>query len=224
MNCQAPSVYSPARSAHPSDAVRNTTTSSGTTVSVTKLIVNIELSFSPRCSPRRWHNPSQAGLANTILTIVADIATPIRLFGGMFAHTPAAPRRRIDSSRPLMDPLLGRAGVITRVCSLRGSRDGICVGGRCSTSRRSQFAWWSSSDHGEAAPAARGAVEHRPHQADGAGLAWESADHLGAPLSRPETAHDEIGRANPGMVFDREPQIRGQSGPVCEQDPHRRRI
>src|SRR5277367_1620871 len=60
MNCQAPSVYSPARSAHPSDAVRNTTTSSGTTVSVTKLIVNIELSFSPRCALRRWHNPSSS--------------------------------------------------------------------------------------------------------------------------------------------------------------------
>ena len=144
----------------------------------------------------------------------------------MFAHTPAVPRRRIDSSRPLMDPLLGRAGVITRVCSLPGSGDGICVAGRCSTSRRSQFAWWSSSDRRRSCSSrVPVAVMVRPRQPR---EARSSTAHtrlmalvsLGigrspfAPLSRPETAHDEIGRANPGMVFDREPQIRGQSGLV----------
>src|SRR5215211_1628215 len=50
--------------------------------------------------------------------------------------------------------------------------------------------------HREAAPAAAGAVQDRPDQAQAAGLAREPADHFGPAAGLPEGPLDEVGVAD----------------------------
>src|SRR5215217_8083672 len=53
-----------------------------------------------------------------------------------------------------------------------------------------------SGGHGEAAPAAAGPVQHRPHQRQARALAGEPADDLGAPAGLAEGPLDQVGVAD----------------------------
>ena len=78
--------------------------------------------------------------------------------------------------------------------------------------------------HGQAAPAAGGAVQHGPEQAQAGGLAGEAADDLGAAAGLAEGALDEVGVPDPVVVLRWEPQVGGQAFAVGEQALHRRRV
>ena len=60
--------------------------------------------------------------------------------------------------------------------------------------------------HGQAAPAAGGAVQHGPDQAQAGGLAGEPADDLGAAAGLAEGPLDEVGMPDPVMMLSGEPQ------------------
>jgi hypothetical protein len=66
--------------------------------------------------------------------------------------------------------------------------------------------------HGQAAPAAGGAVEHSPDQGEAGGLAREPADDLGAAAGLAEGPLDEVRMPGAVVVLGREPQM-GRSGP-----------
>src|SRR5439155_17068809 len=61
--------------------------------------------------------------------------------------------------------------------------------------------------HGQAAPAAGGAVQHGPDQAQAGGLAGEPADDLGAAAGLAEGPLDEVGMPDPVLVLGGEPQV-----------------
>src|SRR5258707_6890030 len=79
----------------------------------------------------------------------------------------------------------------------------------------------SGGGHGEAAPAAGGAVQDGPDQGEAAGLAGEPADDLdpAAGLRRPSL--DEVGVPDPVVVLGGEPQVGGQPFAVGGQAFHR---
>src|SRR5215212_11572424 len=64
--------------------------------------------------------------------------------------------------------------------------------------------------HGEAAPAAAGAVQDRPDQAQAAALAGEPTDHLGPAAGLSEGPFDEVGMADAVPVLGGEPQVDGE--------------
>ncbi len=68
----------------------------------------------------------------------------------------------------------------------------------------------SGGGDGEAAPAAGGPVENRPHETDAAGLAGQPADDLGAAAGLAEGAFDEVGVADARPVLTGETQVHGQ--------------
>ena len=63
----------------------------------------------------------------------------------------------------------------------------------------------SGGGHGESAPAAGGAVEHGPGDADTTGFTREAADNLCAAACFAEGAFDEIRVPDAVMMFGREP-------------------
>src|SRR6516162_9064530 len=71
----------------------------------------------------------------------------------------------------------------------------------------------SVGGHGQAAPAAGGAVQHGPDQGEAGGLAGEPADDLGAAAGLAEGPLDEVGVPDPVVVLGGEPQVGGQSFP-----------
>src|SRR5260221_12272897 len=78
--------------------------------------------------------------------------------------------------------------------------------------------------HGEAAPAAGGAVEHGPDQGEAAGLAGEPADDLDPAAGLAERSLDEVGVPDAVVVLGGEPQVGGQAAPVGEQALDRGRV
>src|SRR5258707_12626995 len=68
----------------------------------------------------------------------------------------------------------------------------------------------SGGGHGEAAPAAGGAVQDGPDQGEAAGLAGEPADDLDPAAGLAERSLDEVGVPDPGVGLVGEPQGRGQ--------------
>ena len=75
--------------------------------------------------------------------------------------------------------------------------------------------------HREAAPAAAGAVKHRPHQRQARTLAGEPADHLGPPASLPEGPLDKVRVPDPVPVLGWEPQVHRERGQVVGDAPDR---
>src|SRR5258706_12796093 len=73
--------------------------------------------------------------------------------------------------------------------------------------------------HGEAAPAAGGAVEHGPHQGEAAGLAGEPADDLDPAAGLAECSLDEVGGPDPLVVLGGGPPGGGQAVPAGGQAP-----
>ena len=65
--------------------------------------------------------------------------------------------------------------------------------------------------HGQAAPAAGGAVQDGPDQGEAAGLAGEPADDLGAAAGLAEGPLDEVGMPDPVVVLGGEPQVGGEA-------------
>src|SRR5260370_727182 len=68
----------------------------------------------------------------------------------------------------------------------------------------------SGGCHGEAAPAAGGAVQDGPDQGEAAGLAGEPADDLDPAAGLAERSLDEVGVPDPVVVLGGEPQVSGQ--------------
>src|SRR5579863_10105889 len=64
--------------------------------------------------------------------------------------------------------------------------------------------------HGQAAPAAGGAVEDCPHEGEAARLAGEPANDLGAAAGLAEGPLDEVGVPDAVVVLSGEPQVGGQ--------------
>src|SRR6266699_4842491 len=71
--------------------------------------------------------------------------------------------------------------------------------------------------HGEAAPAAGGAVQDGPDQGQAAGLAGQAADDLGAAAGLAEGPLDEVRVPDAVVVLSGEPQVGGQAFAVGEQ-------
>src|SRR5258707_13904208 len=71
--------------------------------------------------------------------------------------------------------------------------------------------------HGEAAPAAGGAVQDGPDQGEAAGLAGEPADDLDPAAGLAEGSFDEVGGPGPIVVLGGGPQVGGQARPGGEQ-------
>src|SRR5260370_29069093 len=67
----------------------------------------------------------------------------------------------------------------------------------------------SGGCHGEAAPAAGGAVQDGPDQGEAAGLAGEPADDLDPAAGLAERSLDEVGVPDPVVVLGGEPQVGG---------------
>src|SRR5260370_1666639 len=65
----------------------------------------------------------------------------------------------------------------------------------------------SGGCHGEAAPAAGGAVQDGPDQGEAAGLAGEPADDLDPAAGLAERSLDEVGVPDPVVVLGGEPQV-----------------
>src|SRR5215467_13237809 len=59
----------------------------------------------------------------------------------------------------------------------------------------------SVAGHGQAAPAAGGAVQHGPDQGEAGGLAGKPADDLGAAAGLPEGPLDEVGVPDAVLVL-----------------------
>src|SRR5258708_6871757 len=68
----------------------------------------------------------------------------------------------------------------------------------------------SGGCHGEAAPAAGGAVQDGPDQGEAAGLAGEPADDLDPAAGLAERSLDEVGVPDPVVVLGGEPQVGGK--------------
>ncbi len=102
-------------------------------------------------------------------------------------------------------------------------RCGSWVGGSNSCRRSSCSSRDPAGVMAMPAPAAGGAVEHGPHQAEAAGLAGQPADDLHPPAGLAEGAFDEVGVPDPLMVLDGQTQIAGQLLSVREQALDRRR-
>src|SRR5258708_15287318 len=81
----------------------------------------------------------------------------------------------------------------------------------------------SGGGHGEAAPAAGGAVQDGPDQGEAAGLAGEPADDLDPAAGLAERSLDEVGVPDPVVVLGGGPQVGGQPFAVGGQavDPRR---
>src|SRR5258708_8979557 len=79
----------------------------------------------------------------------------------------------------------------------------------------------SGGGHGEAAPAAGGAVQDGPDQGEAAGLAGEPADDLDPAAGLAERSLDEVGVPDPVVVLGGEPQVGGQPFAVGGQAIHR---
>src|ERR671922_2539186 len=62
--------------------------------------------------------------------------------------------------------------------------------------------------HDDPAPAAACELEHGPDQAQGAGLAGEAADHLGATADLDEGALEQVRAADPVAVLGRPARMR----------------
>jgi len=78
--------------------------------------------------------------------------------------------------------------------------------------------------HGQAAPAAGGAIENGPHEGEAGGLAGEAADDLGAAAGLAEGPLDEVGVPDAMVVPGGEPQVSGEAFMVGKQAFHRRRV
>src|ERR1700750_3183467 len=78
--------------------------------------------------------------------------------------------------------------------------------------------------HGQAAPAAGGAVQDGPDQGEAGGLAGTPADDLGAAAGLAEGPLDEVRVPDPVVVLGGEPQVGGQPLAVGEQALHRRGV
>src|SRR5919198_1013458 len=75
--------------------------------------------------------------------------------------------------------------------------------------------------HHDAAPAAAGELEYGPDEAEGAGLAGEAADHLGAAADLDEGAFEKVRGPDPLAVLGRPAQVRDECVEVVSDDGHR---